>query len=92
MDNGKALDIVTLNLGGKTALTDYIVISSGTSSRHVMALAEKLIQEAKKMGIPVIKDGFSGTGDWVVLDMSSVIVHIFNPEKRAYYALEDLWK
>jgi len=77
---------------GKTALADYIVISSGTSTRHVVSLAEKLVQEAKKMGIRVITDGLSGTGDWVVLDMSSVIVHIFNTEKRAYYALEELWR
>jgi len=68
------------------------VISSGSSSRHIVSLAEKLVQEAKKNGVRVITDGLSGTGEWVVLDMSSVIVHIFNTEKRAYYALEELWK
>lgn len=91
LDAGKADKITVLDLKGKSTLADYMVIASGTSSRHVLALVHNLAEDLKKKGIRSVSDGAAGDGAWVVLDLGDVIVHVFNPESRAYYALEEIW-
>lgn len=91
LDAGKADKITVLDLKGKSTLADYMVIASGTSSRHVLALAHNLSEELKKQGVRSFIDGASGDGAWVVLDLGDIIVHVFNPDARAYYALEEMW-
>jgi nicotinate-nucleotide adenylyltransferase len=89
LEDGKAEDIVTIELAGKTTIADQMVIASGRSTRQVLALAEHLEEAlARRMRISV--EG-KPQGDWVLIDASDVIVHLFRPEIRAYYNLEKLW-
>lgn len=91
LDDGKAEDIVTIDLRGKTSIANELVIASGTSNRHVAALAEQVHFNLKKQGFVSIMEG-EEKADWVLIDAYDVIVHIFRPEVREFYALEKMWK
>lgn len=87
----KAEDIVQIDLRGKSAIGDYMVICSGRSTRQVAAIAEKLVERLKlEMGVPSRIEG-KETGDWVLIDTGDVIVHVFRPEVREFYQLEKMW-
>ena len=86
----KGENIVSIDLAGKTTIADYMVIVTGTSSRQVGAMAEKLQAKISKEGFKSKIEGKSG-GDWVILDAGDVIVHLFRPEVREFYNLEKLW-
>ncbi|HVH80119.1 MAG TPA: ribosome silencing factor, partial [Stellaceae bacterium] len=89
LEDGKAEDIVTIDLAGKTLLADYMVIASGRSARQVAALTDHLLEAlGKKRRVSV--EG-KAQGDWVLVDASDVIVHLFRPEIRAHYNLEKMW-
>lgn len=90
LDKEKADNVVSIDLSGKSAIADYMVIVSGTSSRHVSAMAEKLKQKLGGEGFRCRIEG-KATGDWVILDAGDVIVHLFRPEVRSFYNLEKLW-
>lgn len=91
LDEDGAEDIVSIDLAGKSAEADHMVIASGRSTRHVSALSEKLIDKLKtKLGNRARSEGKS-TADWVLLDAGDVIVHIFRPEVREFYQLEKMW-
>ena len=87
----KALDILVLQVGHLTVVTDYLVIASGTNALHVRALTEYLENELAKEGVTRRRVEGETSGRWVALDFASVIVHIFHPEERAFYRLERLW-
>jgi len=89
LEDGKAEDIVTIELAGKTTIADQMVIASGRSARQVLALAEHL-DEVLSSRMRISVEGKT-QGDWVLIDASDVIVHLFRPEIRAYYNLEKLW-
>jgi nicotinate-nucleotide adenylyltransferase len=89
LEDGKAEDIVTIDLAGKTTIADYMVVASGRVARQVAALTERL-EEALSSRARIAIEGKS-QGDWVLIDASDVIVHLFQPEIRAYYNLEKLW-
>ena len=91
LDDGKAFNILSINLTGKTSLTDYLIIASGTSSRHVLSLANTLYEKLKGAGYRPKMDGKQSSGEWVVLDLGDAIVHIFQPETRSFYEIESLW-
>jgi ribosome-associated protein len=91
LDDAKAEDIVELNLIGKNPMTDYMVVASGRSQRHVQALAEQLSQKLKQEGYGANIEGL-GAGDWVLVDALDVVVHLFRPEVRSFYDLEQMWK
>jgi len=91
LDDKKAEEVVTLNLVGKTSITDYMVIASGQSSRQVGAMAEALQVELKAHGIRTVVEGMPQC-DWVLVDAFDVIVHLFRPEVRAFYNLEKMWR
>ena len=91
LDADKALDIVTIDLGNRTALADYIIVASGTSSRHVKALAEKLKDRLAARGVKNIRMEGLAQSDWVALDAGDIIVHLFRPEVRAFYNMEKMW-
>lgn len=90
LENGKAEDIKVINLTGKTAIADYLVIASGRAPRHVTALAEQVQLRLKKTGVPASIEG-EDVGDWVIVDAGDVIVHVFHPETRELYCIEELW-
>lgn len=91
LDDGKAKDIVAIDLRGKTSLTDDLIIATGTSSRHVIALADTLSKKLKKLGYASKIEGKDGSGEWVVLDLGDAIVHLFCARTRQLYEIETLW-
>lgn len=92
LDEGKAEELVTISLAGKTSFTDYLVIASGTSSRHLFGLMNNLVQDLKKAGYNVRVSGEEGAGNWLVIDLIDVVVHLFTQEARDFYDLEGMWQ
>ena len=91
LDSNKALDIVSIDLANKSSIADYMIIASGTSSRHIQALSEQVLEEFKNNGVINCKIEGSESNDWKLIDGIDLIVHIFNPEKRKFYELEKMW-
>ena len=91
LDNNKAENIASINLKNKSFIADYMIIASGTSSRHLQALSEILVIELKKIGLDNCKIEGKDSKDWKLVDAQDVIVHIFHPEKREFYDLENMW-
>ena len=91
LDDNKAVDIKSLNLRNKTSIADFMIIASGSSSRHIQALAEMLLAELKKKGIDNCRLEGKNSTDWKLIDAIDIIVHIFHPEKRKFYDLERMW-
>ena len=91
LDNNKALDIVAIDLEGKSSIADYMIVASGTSSRHIQALSEQVLEQFKNSGILNSKIEGAESPDWKLIDGIDLIVHIFNPEKRKFYELEKMW-
>ena len=91
LDSNKALDIVSIDLEGKSSIADYMIIASGTSSRHIQALSEQVYEELKSNGIINCKIEGKDSTDWKLVDGIDLVVHIFNPEKRKFYELEKMW-
>tara|TARA_B110000971_G_C19904118_1_gene451414 strand:+ start:534 stop:929 length:396 start_codon:yes stop_codon:yes gene_type:complete len=91
LDDDLAQDIVTIDLNGKTALADHMVVATGRSKRHVAALADHLQRKLKAAGQKDIRTEGKTTGDWVLVDAGDVVVHIFRAEVREFYALEKMW-
>jgi ribosome-associated protein len=91
LEDAKAEDIVSINLDGKTAIADNMVVASGRSNRHVGAIADQLVDKLKATGHRHIRVEGMDTCDWVLVDAVDVIVHLFRPEVRSFYNLEKLW-
>ena len=90
LDEGKAEDITVIDLQGKTSIASYMVVASGTSQRHVAALAEQVQLKLKSAGFKSSSEG-EEKADWVLIDAFDVIIHIFKPEVREFYSLEKMW-
>ena len=91
LDNNKAKDIVSIDLKNKSYIADYMIIASGTSSRHLQSLSENLVSELKKKGIYNCRIEGKDSSDWKLVDAMDIIIHIFQPEKREFYDLEKMW-
>ena len=91
LDNNKAQNIKSINLKNKSYIADYMVIASGTSSRHLQSLSEILVEELKKLGLNNCRIEGKDSTDWKLVDTQDIIVHIFHPEKREFYDLENMW-
>jgi ribosome-associated protein len=91
LSDDKAEEIVEIDLRGKSAIGDYMIICSGRSTRQVAAIAEKLVDRVKQEFGRIARVEGKDTGDWVLIDTGDVIVHIFRPEVRAFYQLEKMW-
>ena len=91
LDNNKAKDIVSIDLKNKSYIADYMIIASGTSSRHLQSLSENLVSELKKKGIYNCRIEGKDSSDWKLVDAMDIIIHIFHPEKREFYDLEKMW-
>ncbi|MDC0611583.1 ribosome silencing factor [Vibrio sp.] len=90
-DDMKAENIITLDVKDKSSLTDYMIICTGTSKRHVSSIASHVAIEAKKLGMAPIGIEGENEGEWVVLDMGSSMLHVMQEELRDTYQLEKLW-
>jgi len=91
LDKNKAQNIVAINLKNKSQIADFMVIASGTSSRHLQSLSEILVTELKKLGLNSCRIEGKESNDWKLVDAHDVIVHIFHPDKREFYDLEKMW-
>jgi|TARA_B110001450_G_C17321085_1_gene359451 ribosome-associated protein len=91
LDANKAQDIVSINLRNKSYIADYMIIASGTSSRHLQSLSEILVTELKRLGLNGCRIEGRDSTDWKLVDAHDIIVHIFHPEKREFYDLEKMW-
>jgi len=91
LDNNKAKNIISINLKNKSFIADYMIIASGTSSRHLQALSEILVVELKKIGLEECRIEGRESNDWKLVDANHIIIHIFHPEKREFYDLEKMW-
>ena len=91
LDTNKAEDIISIDLKNKSYIADFMVIASGTSSRHLQSLCEILVTELKKLGLNDCRIEGKDSNDWKLVDAHDVIVHIFHPEKREFYDLEKMW-
>lgn len=91
LDADKAVEIEMIDLRGLTSLADYMIVASGTSSRHVNALADKLTERLSIIGLKEIRVEGRENSEWVVVDAGDVIVHIFQPEVRSFYNIEKIW-
>jgi len=91
LEDMKAVDISIIDVKGKNSLTDEMVIASGTSSRHLSALADDLVKKAKQAGVPPLGVEGKNGSDWVLVDLNDVIVHLMLPRARLFYNLEKLW-
>lgn len=91
LDDLKARDVLLLDVRGRTSITDFIIVSSGTSSRHVKSIAEEVVRAAKRGGLVPLGVEGEREGEWILVDLGEVIVHVMLPRVREYYGLERLW-
>jgi ribosome-associated protein len=91
LEDGKAEDLVVIDLQGKSTIADYMLIATGRSQRQVVALAERLLEALRANGYGRAPCEGLRHGDWVLIDAGDVIVHVFRPEVRSFYNLENMW-
>ena len=91
LDTNKAQDIVSIDLKDKSSMADYMIIASGTSSRHIQSSSEQVLEKLKDNGLNDSKIEGKDSNEWKLVDGIDLIVHIFHPEKRKFYELEKMW-
>ena len=91
LDDNKAQDIVSIDLKDKSSMADFMIIASGTSSRHIQSLSEQVLNKLKDNGVINSKIEGKDSNEWKLVDGIDLIVHIFHPEKRKFYELEKIW-
>ena len=91
LDKNKAQDIISIDLKDKSSMADYMIIASGTSSRHIQSLSEQVLEKLKDSGVKESKIEGKDSTEWKLVDGIDLIIHIFHPEKRRFYELEKMW-
>ena len=91
LDLNKAYDIISIDLKDKSSMADYMIIASGTSSRHIQSLSEQVLEKLKDNGLKNSKIEGKESNEWKLVDGIDLIIHIFYPEKRKFYELEKIW-
>lgn len=92
LEDVKAKDIVAIDVRDKTSITDFMIIASGASARQVKALADNVLEKVKAQGVKPLGSEGLDAGEWALLDLNDVVVHVMQEETRAYYDLERLWQ
>ncbi|MBM4201878.1 MAG: ribosome silencing factor [Gammaproteobacteria bacterium] len=92
LDDGKAIDVRVIDVRGKTSIADYMVIASGTSDRHVKSLASHVVEDVKHQGMQPLGVEGELVGEWVLVDLIDIIVHVMQPRIREFYQLEKFWQ
>ena len=92
LEDIQAIDVKVINVREQTSITDYMIIASGRASRHVKAIAQKVMEDMKLAGLPSLSSTGLESGDWALIDFGDFIVHIMQPESRQFYNLEGLWE
>ncbi|MDJ0653269.1 MAG: ribosome silencing factor [Xanthomonadales bacterium] len=92
LDDAKAISIETIDVRGKTTITDFMVVASGNSTRHVKTLAESVVLNSKRAGVEVLGVEGESEAEWILVDLADVLVHLMLPRTRDFYSLESLWK
>ena len=91
LNDNKAIEVRSINLKDKTSIADFMIVASGSSSRHIQALSEQVLEKFKINGVKNSKIEGKESSEWKLVDGIDVIVHIFHPEKRKFYELEKMW-
>ena len=91
LDNDKGIDIISIDLIGRSSIADYMVVVSGNTVRQVTAMANNLMKKYKEIGLHLPSPEGMSNGDWVLIDAKDLLVHIFRPEVRDFYSLEKMW-
>lgn len=92
LEDVKAQDVSVIDVRNRTSVTDYMVLASGTSNRHVKSLAESVLAEAKEQGVRTGNVEGGNVSDWILVDLGDVVVHVMMPATREFYDLERLWR
>lgn len=92
LEDIQAIDVKVIDVRKQTTITDYMIVSSGRASRHVKAIAQKVMEDMKLAGLPPISYTGLDSGDWALIDFGDFIVHVMQPESRQFYNLEGLWE
>ncbi|STX51307.1 putative Iojap-related protein [Legionella busanensis] len=92
LDDNQAINVVTINVSEQTAVTDFMVISSGRSSRHVKAIATNVVEKMKQANMPILGSHGLESGDWALIDFGDFVLHVMQPDTRTFYNLEGLWQ
>nr|WP_306309223.1 ribosome silencing factor [Xenorhabdus anantnagensis] len=91
LEDSKAQDIVSIDVRGKSSITDCMIICTGTSSRHLMSVADNLVDDCRQAGIMPLGVEGQGISDWIVVDLGEIMVHVMQEDSRRMYELEKLW-
>ncbi|CDG22081.1 conserved protein of unknown function [Xenorhabdus poinarii G6] len=91
LEDSKAQDIVSIDVRGKSSITDCMIICTGTSSRHLMSVADNLVDDCRQAGIIPLGVEGQGISDWIVVDLGEIMVHVMQEDSRRMYELEKLW-
>ncbi|PJD94327.1 MAG: ribosome silencing factor [Legionella sp.] len=92
LEDMQAADIKVLDVHKQTTVTDYMIIASGRSSRHVRSVAQKVVEDMKALGLPPLHTTGMEQGEWALIDLGDFVVHVMQPESRQFYNLEALWE
>ena len=91
LENDKGINIVSIDLFGRSSIADYMIVVSGNTARQVTAMANNLIKKYKEVGLRLSSPEGMSNGDWVLIDANDILIHIFRPEVREFYSLEKMW-
>jgi ribosome-associated protein len=92
LDEIHAINVIVIDVKEQTSITDYMIICSGRSSRHVKAIAELVVEQMKAAGFSLLSQTGVENGEWVLLDFGDFVLHVMQPDSRAFYNLEGLWQ